>query len=283
MVNKISRRLFLKISALTVYLMTGTKFIFSQIGGQGGGSIAMPSKDSLSQNIGIDEDTFSRVYISEGMAPEDNIKSSLELMGGIEKFIQQDDIVILKPNAQWWNQGTTNTNNMKGFIESVLDIPGFKGEVIIAENHHYTAVNSRGWSTKQRNGDYNLIELVEYFNDSGYQNVSKYHWIDAGPNPQPKEGDAMGGSLVSSVEEGDGYVWLRDTVYISPEDRKCMMTYPVFTSPYSGKKIDLKKGTLENGKYIDNVKLINISCINHHGFGFGVTLLLSKTLWVWSI
>lgn len=30
------------------------------------------------------------------------------MMGGVGKFIGTKDIVILKPNAQWWNQGRTN-------------------------------------------------------------------------------------------------------------------------------------------------------------------------------
>ncbi len=79
----------------------------------------------------------------------------LEMVGGIEAIVDKKDIVILKPNAQWWNQGMTNTNAMKQFIEEVLGIPGFSGEIIIAENHHYAVDNSRGWTTKKRNGDFN--------------------------------------------------------------------------------------------------------------------------------
>ena len=279
MIDKISRRLFLKTLALFVYLMTRAKFAFPHIGNKDKKK-AMPGPEKISVNIGVDEDIFSRVYIARGRAPEDNMKNAIQLMGGIEKFIYQKDIVVIKPNAQWWNQGTTNTNNMKGFIESVLDIPGFSGEIIIAENHHYKIPNSRGWTTGEKNGDYNLNELVQHFNDMGHMNVSKYHWIDGGPNPDPKQGDAAGGSIVDSVEEGDGYVWLKDTVYISPENRKCMMTYPVFTSRYSGKKIDLMKGSFRNGKYINNVKFINFSCLNHHSYAFGITASIKNLMGV---
>ncbi|MCX8012619.1 MAG: hypothetical protein N3A64_05660, partial [Desulfobacterota bacterium] len=84
------------------------------------------------------------------------------MMGGIEKFIGKNDIVILKPNCQWWNQGRTNLAAMKGFIDLVLSIPDFKGEIIIAENHHFMDEflpegekdNIRGWTHfSEINGD----------------------------------------------------------------------------------------------------------------------------------
>jgi hypothetical protein len=114
-----------------------------------------------------DRDSISYIYESKNGTPEQNVQKVVEMMGGIEKFIGKEDIVILKPNAQWWNQGMTNTNAMKGFIELVLAIPGFKGEIIIAENHHCfgkrNTSNIRGWVTQERNGDFNLNELIEYF------------------------------------------------------------------------------------------------------------------------
>jgi len=71
----------------------------------------------------------------------------LNSLGGIESLIEKDDIVILKPNSQWWNQGMTNTDVMAEFIEQVLQIKGFAGEVIIADNHQAQTDNARGWNT----------------------------------------------------------------------------------------------------------------------------------------
>jgi len=62
---------------------------------------------------------------------------------------------------------------MKEFIEHVLRIPGFKGEIIIADNHHSEPDNSRAWTTLFKNGDFNYNELVEYFQSKGYRNVTK--------------------------------------------------------------------------------------------------------------
>lgn len=278
---KITRRLFLKMTVFALLFSSLLRKSVSAKGSIDGAARAENSPLSSSAgsiNLGVDSDGVSRVYIAEGGSPEGNVNDAIALYGGIEKIINKDDIVVLKPNAQWWNQGTTNTNNMMGFIELVLNIPGFSGEIIIAENHHYKKLVSRGWNTEQRNGDYNLIELVDYFNERGHPNVTKYHWVDGGPNPQPQEGNGGYGKRVAGAEEGDGYVWLMDTVYVSGEKRKCIMTYPVFTSTYSGRTIDLRRGTFEDGKYLDNVKLINFSCLNHHGHSFGVTASIKNLM-----
>ncbi|MBA4366809.1 MAG: hypothetical protein C0403_04135 [Desulfobacterium sp.] len=279
-IKKISRRIFIKISGMFLFFLS-----FVRIGMTGtGGSEKKPrpkaSKTGVPMPLGTDAHGISHVYLVKGMTPENNIKRVMKVMGGCEKFIGIDDIVILKPNAQWWHHGTTNTNNMKGFIELVFGIRGFQGEVIIAENHHYKEANARGWNTKDRNGDYNLNELIDYFHQKGYENISKYHWVDAGSNPKPQEGDGGNGNLVKSVTDGDGYIWLDDKVYETPCGRKCMMTYPVFTSVYSGKKIDLCRGSLVNGKYVKNVKLINFSCLNHHSEAFGVTASIKNLMGV---
>lgn len=225
------------------------------------------------RNLGIEPDGTSKIYLVRGGTPEQNMGRLLEALGGIETLVGKEDIVVLKPNAQWWNQGMTNTNAMKAFIEAVLAIPGFEGEVVIADNHQYAAPNSRAWTTDERNGDFNYNELVEHFQNAGHPNVTKYHWRCAGPNPSPLEGDdALGSRIVKGPWEGDGYVWRDDIVYVSPLGRRCIMTYPIFTSAYSGVTIDFKDGAWEDGEYTGQpVKFINFSALNHHGPYCGVT------------
>jgi uncharacterized protein (DUF362 family) len=215
---------------------------------------------------------ISDVFIARGNTPEENVRNIFSMTGGIGDLIGPSDIVVLKPNSQWWHQGTTNTDAMKGFIDLVLGIPGFKGEIIIADNHQYSRDDSRGWNTDNRNGRFNLNELVGFYQKNGHKNVSKYHWHVAGSCKEPLEGDAQGKRKVAGPHEGDGYVWMRDHSYVSPIGRRCLMTYPVFTSSYSGITIDLKNGAWENGGYIGKkVKLINFSGINHHSPYAGVT------------
>jgi len=232
----------------------------------------------------------SSIYEVKNGIPEQNTVKIIEMMGGITRFIGEDDIVVIKPNAQWWNQGMTNTNAIKAFIELVLNIPKFKGEIIIAENHHFYSLrnscNIRGWTTKFRNGDFNFNELVEYFQNKGYRNVTKYHWINAGLYFEKKTLknkilrpiketaktilNRNEGKIVTGPEDGDGYVWT-DIEYCY-NGKKTKMTYPIFTSKISNTIIDFKNGAWKNGEYTGQpVKFINFAVLNHHSNFAGVT------------
>ncbi|MEW6411010.1 MAG: DUF362 domain-containing protein [Candidatus Zixiibacteriota bacterium] len=216
--------------------------------------------------------TPATIFKSTGPDPAAITRRLLESLGGISALIDKDDIVVLKPNSQWWHQGMTNTDIMAEFITAVLEIPGFAGEIIIADNHQCKELNSRAWTTQDRNGRFNYNELVEYFNNRGFANVTKYHWNPAGPNPTPLQMDGFGNSVVSHPSEGDGYIWPRDLYYTCPHGNRCLLAYPVFTSSYSGVAIDLKSGAFKDGGYTGQpVKFINFSAMNHHSGYSGVT------------
>lgn len=239
---------------------------------------------------------ISHIYIARNGTPQQNIAKAIELMGGIERFIGKNDIVILKPNCQWWNQGRTNLAAMKGFMDIVLNIPGFKGEVIIAENHHFMDEslprgeedNIRGWThISEINGDidgvnYNMNTLIELYNKQGHKNVTKYHWRDGGPKPKDAWGNGMKGGIVKGPEEGDGYIWTDIDYEFSPffglKKWKVKMTYPIFTSKYSGITVDFKNGAFKRdgkggGSYLSDkpIKFINFAVINDHGEDTGIT------------
>ena len=110
---------------------------------------------------------MSHIYESKNGTPEQNMAKVLEMLGGIETIINKNDIVIIKPNGQQIKHSMTNTNTIKEFIDQVLGISRFNGEIIIAENHHHYNYNSAGWTTTFRNGDYNLNELIDYYQDKG--------------------------------------------------------------------------------------------------------------------
>lgn len=280
----LSRRLVLKL-LVTLGAMTALFALIRKKGSDIAVNESVSDETNTTANstaLGIDDDGISRIYLVRNGAPQQNITKIIEMMGGIETIIKPTDIVVLKPNAQWWNQGTTNTDAMQGFIDLVLGIPNFSGEIIIAENHQYDGDNSRGWDTDQRNGKFNLNELVEHYQSRGYKNVTKYHWRVAGTTALPLEGDAQGNSRVTGPEQGDGYVWLEDSFYLSPAGRKCVMTYPVFTSSYSGITIDLKNGAWKDGTWLNNtnVRFINFSALNHHGLYCGVTASVKNLMGV---
>jgi len=205
----------------------------------------------------------------------------LNSLGGIESLIGKDDIVILKPNSQWWNQGMTNTDVMAEFIEQVLQIKDFAGEIIIADNHQSQIDDARGWNTEYRNGRFNLNELVDYFQDRGYRNVTKYHWHPAGPNPTPLQFDGHGSSIIEGPAQGDGYIWPDDLYYTCPHGNKTILAYPVFKSSYSGITIDLKDGAFKDDHYTGQpVKFINFAALNHHGPYAGATASIKNYMGV---
>lgn len=237
----------------------------------------------------------SHIFVAKNGTPQQNVAKVIEMMGGIEKLIGVNDIVILKPNCQWWNQGRTNLAAMKGFIDLVLDIPGFDGEIIIAENHHFVDEslseeekdNIRGWThLSDINGDidgvnHNMNTIIGFYHEKGYRNVNKYHWRDGGPK-YDEWGNGQNGGIVKSPADGDGYVWsdidYTFSVLMGIKKWKVKMTYPVFTSPYSGLVIDFKNGTFmrdkkSGGKYIKDkpVKFINFAALNDHGADTGIT------------
>ena len=278
----LSRRFFLKLAAYFISLLALPYFMVRKVFARNKSKAVLSERSITSQkpDAGVYSDRSS-IYIVRNGLPEENMKKVLEMMGGIGNLIGHDDIVILKPNAQWWMQGMTNTDAMKEFIESVLGIPGFRGEIIIADNHHYGDDNSVAWTTSHRNGRFNYNELIDFFHRKGHPNVTKYHWHDAGPNPRNRQGNASGDNRVNGPKDGDGYVWCDDLVYKTPSGRKCMMTYPIFTSSYSGLTIDLKNGVWGKGEYLDRpLKFINFSALNHHGSYAGVTASVKNLMGV---
>ena len=97
------------------------------------------------------KDGASIVYRSVNGNLEQNLRKVIELIGGIEKIIGSDDVVLTKPNVQWWNQGAPNLAALKAFVDLIMERPGgFKGEVVLAENCHrgaspWTSIDS-GWT-----------------------------------------------------------------------------------------------------------------------------------------
>lgn len=238
-----------------------------------------PNGQTLStiKSVTKEKDQSSKIWISQNGTPEENIIKICEMMGGIESIIDKRDIVIIKPNAQWRYHGNTNTNTIKGFIDLILDIPSFQGEIVIIENHHDYPDNSRGWTTELRNGDFNLNELVAHYQNAGHTNVTKYHLRDAGPNPNPLQFPGSKGHIVSGPEQGDGYVW--SDIEYQYMGRSTKMTYPIFTSSFSGITIDFKNGAWQNKHYINRpVKFINFAVLNHHSRQFGVTASIKNYL-----
>jgi uncharacterized protein (DUF362 family) len=227
-------------------------------------------------------DSSGRVALADAGDPARNGRALLDAWGGVEGLVGPEDVVIFKVNSQWYAQGMTNTNVLESLVRAVLERPGgFSGEVVVADNHHFKGALSRGWTTEQPNGRHNLVGLVEALREEGHERVARVHWRDAGPNPDPWQGDDGGGTLITEPGGGDGYRWWLEECHVTPDENRCPMTWPVFTLPLSGDVVDLRDGVYRDGRPTGRpVRMINISSLNHHSRYAGVTASIKNLMGV---
>jgi hypothetical protein len=240
------------------------------------------------QTKAVTLDPKSTVYRAINGKPDENLIKVIDLMGGIEKIVASDDIVLIKPNLQWWNQGAPNLLALKTFVDLIMERPGgFKGEVVIAENCHRGArpwqSTSTGWASPfEWNAD---LPGVSHYNDlcaklkgTYGERFSVSHWIDVD----------VGGKRVYGPEVDAGYVYCDGTVGVSlirfdnglrgKDSRATIMTYPIWKTD-KGTIIDLKNGIWEKGVYTGRpLKFINFAALNHHSTYCGATSAVKNYL-----
>jgi hypothetical protein len=228
------------------------------------------------------------IYRSINGTPVENMEKVIHIAGGIGAYVNKDDIVVIKPNVQWWNQGAPNLGALYTFIKSIMERPGgFEGEVVLAENCHRgnQPWNSAGWvHSFARNA---FIEKIQNFNDLAKRlkaefgkRYSTVHWVNV----------KYGGNRVFSPEDGTGYVYCDGTGGVPKialgndasgcDYRETIMTYPIFKTD-TGTIIDYKNGIWENGHFDnDRLKFINFAALNHHSTYCGITSSIKNYLGV---
>ena len=237
------------------------------------------TKPSSPRKITIDSQSI--IYRSLNGTPSENLTKVIELMGGIDKIIGEDDVVVIKPNVQWWNHGATNLSALKTFVDLIMNRPsGFYGEVVIAENCHHGSEpwkdETTGWRKNfERNSDIkginNFNDLTNHLKKTYGNRYSTSHWIDV----------AYGEKRVFSPEDGTGYVYCDGTGGVpmvsldngeaGDDFREVIMTYPIFKTD-KGTIIDLKNGIWNEGAYTEQpLRFINFATINHHSHYVGAT------------
>jgi len=233
-------------------------------------------------------DARSTVYRAVNGKPDENLIKVTELMGGIEKVIGEDDVVVIKPNAQWWNQGAPNLSALKTFVELISNRPGgFKGEVVIAENCHrglepWKSIYSSWASRFDLNSD---VKNISNMNDLSEQLKKKYadkfstcHWTDI----------EVGAKRVGAPDGGPGYVYCDGTRGVplvdfgnglsGKDSRSTIMTYPIWITD-KGTVVDFKNGIWEKGGYTGQpMKFINFAALNHHSTYCGATSAVKNYL-----
>ncbi len=232
------------------------------------------------------------LYVSQGKTPAENIDVVLEKLGGIEKVVGPEDVVILKVSAQWWNIGMTNVAAVKRMIERIVGRDGFRGEVIVFENTHFRLADGSGLSRafthpSERNVDVEgwtkMGDLVPHFEkagapvsfvglvDAGTSSMGGDHWHDASHEHGVYGGDGRG--PIAAGEDRDGYHWDMDRVFRKKrswvDHAQTPLTWPRFTSPRTGVVVDFAGGLFERKdgalKKIDKkLTFINMTTANEH-------------------
>jgi len=206
----------------------------------------------------------SEIYVSKNGTPVENMQKVIEMAGGISKYVNTNDVVILKPNLYCENQGYTHTEATKAIVDIILNMPGgFSGEIVIAENvHGGEDLPDCGWAASLENRvnnwpDMNYNELIAWYHANGIANITAAKLIE---NNYPN---------ISGPSEGHGFVLTDYTISESPgaNGRVCRLYYPIIHSSYSGNLIDTKYGVWGNGGYTgQRVKLIFLPTLNRHGY-----------------
>jgi hypothetical protein len=175
-------------------------------------------------------------------------------------LIGKNDVVIIKVNCQWDQDGGTNTDLVKAIIQKIVNHPeGFTGEVVIADNGQWMARTSQdAWFTVTNSYTHSQSEpnVATYFKNQGYK-VSTWLWeiVRSVSVTEYSAGNYADGYVVSST--ADAYTGMH-------------LSYPKFKTTY-GTYISLKNGIWTGSSY-DNtrLKLMNVPVLKSHG-GFGVT------------
>jgi hypothetical protein len=174
-------------------------------------------------------------------------------------LIGKNDVVIIKVNCQWDQDGGTNTDLVKAIIQEIVNHPeGFTGEVVIADNGQWMARTSQdAWFTTTNSYTHSQSEIDVANSFHPTYKVSTWLWeiVRSSNVAEYSSGDTTDGYVVSTTADPDTGMHL---------------SYPKFKTTY-GTYISLKHGIWSGSSY-DNtrLKLLNVPVLKSHG-GFGVT------------
>lgn len=234
------------------------------------GAISTGQKKQTSTITGTSE-SRNDVFLSRNGTVEQNISKAIELAGGISAYIDPTDVVVIKGNAQWPNQGYTHTLGIKAVIDLILAIPGFSGEIILCDNIQGKSLDGdTGFDATAGNrthnwADENWTGMIQDYRDLSLP-VSIFRWT----RDSISDGGAITAGLSGPADWTSGTGWVRSFIPNLVNDGNTInvyLSYPIFESPInSGRLIDMKNGVWESGTYTGRkVKTIQMPTLNNHG------------------
>lgn len=212
--------------------------------------------------------TLTRVYLVKNGDCFQNIAKLWQMLDGPARHIAPTDVVVIKANAQWPNQGYTHTGCIKAVIDQVLQIPGFSGEILICDNIQgggssgATGFDATPGNRANNWPDKNWNELAADYRSSG-KPVATVSWA----NDTTWRDPTLPLPSFSAWAPAKGSGWSR--YFLNVNGRDTYLSCPVFQSPLTpGRMIDLKNGIWENGSYTGrSAKVIFMPTLNNHGWG----------------
>jgi len=255
MVKPVTRRNFLRYSGIASSALTFSPFFLERLTAMAAAAPAL-----------------TRVYkVMNGADCFQNVAKLWQLLGGPAQFIGATDIVVIKANAQWPNQGYTHTGCIKAVIDAILTIPGFSGEVLLCDNIQGGGLGSGNYGFDATAGNrvnnwptMNWIQLAASYQSLG-QPVALVQWQNDINWRSPQL--PLPSWSVWNPASGPG--WTR--YFLNYSGRNTYISSPVFQSPLTpGRMIDMKNGVWENGSYTGRkVKAIFMPTLNNHDYSGG--------------
>ena len=182
-----------------------------------------------------------------------------EMLGGPSRYIGPNDIVVIKGNAQWPNQGYTHTGCIKGVIDKILDIPKFSGEVLICDN-------TQLYGSDERFGfDADVDHRTHNWPNHNWNSLAAEYQTNGKPVAVKRWRSDTNYYTVHDPANGEG--WTRS--FFTFHDYNTYFSCPILASPLTpGRLIDMKNGVWEGGHYTgQKVKTIFMPTLNTHGEG----------------
>jgi len=193
-------------------------------------------------------------------------------------IVGKNDVVVIKINNQWAEQGqnnglgrlSTNTDVLKGLLWRILQHPDdFSGEIVVTENTQGVVWNWDVTPANSQDRNQSYQDVVNAFQTLGYP-VSLYRWDDLNESGISGGNVGAGGYPTGEYAGGnnnDAYILLEDPDASGTNE----LSYPKFRTD-GGAFVSMRYGVWDGSSYdSDSLTFINLPVLKQHGMA-GATI-----------